>query len=108
MPVPRIRTDYGSLGRMARGFKIGAEATDRSLQKLRGSMNTLQNGDWIGQGARAAIPLPPQARWGLRSVRLDLAGCGGLRIPGSAHGWCGALGPRTGSPRCGPSHAALS
>jgi len=53
MPAPRVRSDYEGLDRIALQFRSGADAARQSLQRLRSSVDALQNGDWVGQGARA-------------------------------------------------------
>ncbi len=53
MPGPKVRADYEALKNIARSFSQQADATARSLRSLKGQMDTLQGGDWIGQGANA-------------------------------------------------------
>lgn len=53
MPAPRIRADHDALGKIAQGFANQAANTQRSLRKIKQSMDTLQGGDWIGKGANA-------------------------------------------------------
>src|SRR5436305_1012584 len=53
MPGPKVRADYDALQSVAQGFSQQAEATARSLQALKGQMETLHGGDWVGQGATA-------------------------------------------------------
>lgn len=52
MPAQKIRTDYDMLERIARSFMKQADLTAQSWQSLRNNMKTLQDGDWIGEGAR--------------------------------------------------------
>lgn len=53
MPGPKVRADYDALKTVAQGFSQQAEATAQSLQTLQRQMDTLEHGDWIGQGATA-------------------------------------------------------
>lgn len=51
MPVPMIRADYEVLEKIARIFQQQGQSTGQTLRRIRQSMDTLQSGDWIGQGA---------------------------------------------------------
>ena len=53
MPGPKVRADYEVLQSVAQGFSQQAEATAQTLRALQRQMDTLQGGDWIGQGATA-------------------------------------------------------
>ncbi len=53
MAAPRIRGDHDGLAKIAQGFARQAANTERSLRKIKQSMDTLQGGDWIGRGASA-------------------------------------------------------
>jgi len=53
MPGPKVRADYDALKNVAQGFSQQADETAKSLQSLQGQMETLQGGDWVGQGATA-------------------------------------------------------
>src|SRR5262245_51383646 len=53
MPGPKVRADYDALKNVAQGFSKHADATAQTLQALKGRMDTLHGGDWIGQGANA-------------------------------------------------------
>ena len=53
MAAPKVRSDYDALNQVAQSFRQQAEATARSLQQVRSQKETLQGGDWIGQGATA-------------------------------------------------------
>lgn len=53
MPAPRIRGDHDALAKIAQGFAKESASTQRSLRKIKQSMDTLQGGDWIGKGANA-------------------------------------------------------
>ena len=53
MPGPKVRADYDALEIVAQGFSKQAEATAQTLQAIKGQMDTLQAGDWVGQGATA-------------------------------------------------------
>jgi WXG100 family type VII secretion target len=52
MAAPKFRGDYPSLEKIARGFAQGAANTARTNRSLTQAMQTLQGGDWIGEGAR--------------------------------------------------------
>jgi WXG100 family type VII secretion target len=53
MTAPRVRADYDSLKQVAASFSGQAQAARQTLQSLQSQMDTLQGGDWIGQGAEA-------------------------------------------------------
>lgn len=53
MEAPRIRADYDALTQIAQRFAGEADAQRTTLQSLRQSYTPLEDGDWIGQGARA-------------------------------------------------------
>lgn len=53
MPPPLIRGDYDPLGSIANMFERNAEDTKKTLRKVKRQMETLQGGDWVGQGAKA-------------------------------------------------------
>lgn len=53
MTAPKIRADHDALAKIAQGFAREATNTQRSLRKMKQSMDTLQGGDWIGKGANA-------------------------------------------------------
>lgn len=53
MSAPRIRADYDALQKTAAAFGQQAEAAARSLSQLKGQMQVLQGGDWVGKGATA-------------------------------------------------------
>ena len=53
MPGPKVRADYDALQSVAKSFGQQAQASARSLQNLTAQMDTLQGGDWVGQGATA-------------------------------------------------------
>lgn len=53
MPAPRIRGDHDALSKIAQNFARESANTQRSLRKMKQSMDTLQGGDWIGKGATA-------------------------------------------------------
>jgi len=52
MPAPRFRGDYDSLTKIARGFAQHSASTAQTNRSLTQAMETLKNGDWIGQGAK--------------------------------------------------------
>jgi WXG100 family type VII secretion target len=53
MPAQRFHADYEELVQIAQRFGREAEAAQRMVESLRSAMNTLEGGDWQGQGARA-------------------------------------------------------
>jgi WXG100 family type VII secretion target len=53
MAAPRVRSDYDVLKQVAQSFQQQAQATAQTLQRVRSQKETLQGGDWIGQGATA-------------------------------------------------------
>jgi len=53
MPAPRIRGDYDSLAQISQAFARRAADTQRTIQRIKRQINTLQGGDWIGKGAKA-------------------------------------------------------
>ena len=52
MPAPHIRVDHDALKRIASLFYQQAEAIGRTEGTLQSNVQTLQDGDWIGVGAR--------------------------------------------------------
>ena len=52
MPAPRIRCEYDVLDQIAKKFFNQADLTNQSFKGLRTKMETLQGGDWIGEGAK--------------------------------------------------------
>jgi WXG100 family type VII secretion target len=52
MSAFRIRADFESLGRVGKTFNQQAEATKKTVSKLKHHMSTLQSGDWVGKGAK--------------------------------------------------------
>lgn len=53
MTAPRVRADYDALRQMSADWRQQASETAKSLQQLRSQMQTLEGGDWVGQGATA-------------------------------------------------------
>ena len=53
MQTHTTRADYDQLAQIAQRFGREAESTQRMLDAVRGAMNVLQAGDWVGQGANA-------------------------------------------------------
>ena len=51
--VVRIRADHDQLSQISQGFERQASNTRQTLDRLKQSMEVLQNGDWIGKGATA-------------------------------------------------------
>jgi WXG100 family type VII secretion target len=52
MATDKIRADYDSLRQIAQRFGQQAEETRKTLRNLEQAVNTLKQGDWIGEGAR--------------------------------------------------------
>ena len=52
MPAPKARSDYDQLNRIQQLLMQQAEASNASLRNLQRAKDTLQGGDWIGQGAK--------------------------------------------------------
>jgi len=53
MSAPTVRSDYDQLKNASSSFSSQADAINGMNQNVRSCMDTLQGGDWIGQGARA-------------------------------------------------------
>jgi WXG100 family type VII secretion target len=53
MSAPTIRSDYDQLKNVSQTFSSQAETLNGMNQNVRSCMDTLQGGDWIGQGAQA-------------------------------------------------------
>lgn len=53
MPAPKVRGEYDELQQIASIFAVQAERSQRSLRQIKSQVETLQGGDWIGQGAQA-------------------------------------------------------
>lgn len=53
MPPALFRAEYDALERIARSFRQQANETQKTQRKLKGGLDTLQGGDWIGAGANA-------------------------------------------------------
>ena len=52
MATNKIRADYDNLKQIAQRFGQQAEETRKTLRNLEQAVNTLRQGDWIGEGAR--------------------------------------------------------
>ena len=52
MPAPQVRSDYDQLQSIQNTFSSQADAIQRMNQNIKSRMDTLQGGDWIGEGAR--------------------------------------------------------
>jgi WXG100 family type VII secretion target len=48
-----IRADYEEMEQIATRFSTQSQAIQQMMQKVRGSMEKLENGDWIGRGSDA-------------------------------------------------------
>jgi WXG100 family type VII secretion target len=53
MSAPTVRSNYDELKNIAQSFSQQAESLNTMNQNLQGNVDTLQGGDWIGQGAQA-------------------------------------------------------
>jgi WXG100 family type VII secretion target len=53
MPAPQIRADDDSLLESAKIFARESSSMGGTLQRVKQQMETLQSGDWVGQGANA-------------------------------------------------------
>jgi len=53
MSAPTVRSDYDQLKNVAQSFSQQADTLNGMNQNLQGNVDTLQGGDWIGQGAQA-------------------------------------------------------
>lgn len=53
MAPPRVRADYDGLAKITQSFSRQAAETEKTIQSVQRGMQTLQSGDWVGQGARA-------------------------------------------------------
>jgi WXG100 family type VII secretion target len=53
MSAPKVRTDHQQMKEAANRFGGQAQAAQQSLQSLKGQLEVLQGGDWVGLGATA-------------------------------------------------------
>jgi len=53
MASPQIRADHDQLAQIEQNFSRQASSTARTLQGMKQQVDTLQGGDWIGEGAEA-------------------------------------------------------
>jgi WXG100 family type VII secretion target len=53
MAPPRVRADYDGLAKVTQSFSRQAAETEKTIQLVQRCLQTLQSGDWVGQGARA-------------------------------------------------------
>ena len=53
MSAPTVRSDYDQLKNVSSSFSQQADTLNGMNQNLQGNIDTLQGGDWIGQGAQA-------------------------------------------------------
>ncbi|MBI3359713.1 MAG: WXG100 family type VII secretion target [Chloroflexi bacterium] len=51
MPAAKVRSDYDQLKKLQKYFSEEADYHAQQNQELRARMDTLQGGDWIGEGA---------------------------------------------------------
>ena len=53
MAAPKFLGNYDQLAQIAQRFGRESESIRTLIGTLRANVNTLQGGDWVGQGARA-------------------------------------------------------
>jgi|SRR5579859_2886278 len=53
MTAPTVRSDYDQLNQISQSFSSQADTLNNMNQNLQSNFETLQGGDWIGQGANA-------------------------------------------------------
>jgi WXG100 family type VII secretion target len=53
MSAPTVRSDYDQLKNVSHSFSSQSEVLNGMNQNLQSCMDTLQGGDWMGQGAQA-------------------------------------------------------
>jgi WXG100 family type VII secretion target len=53
MPASTVRSDYDQLNSVAQSFSAQADAINNMNSNLQSCVDTLNQGDWIGQGAQA-------------------------------------------------------
>ena len=53
MPAPKIRADHDQLNQIASRFGRQASDANKSLKRVKGQIDTLRGGDWVGKGASA-------------------------------------------------------
>jgi len=52
MPAPQVRSDYDQLQIVQNTFNSQADAVTKMNNNIKSHMQTLEGGDWIGEGAR--------------------------------------------------------
>lgn len=52
MPAPQVRSDYDQLQTIQNTFNSQADAITKMNNNIKSHMQTLEGGDWIGEGAR--------------------------------------------------------
>ena len=53
MSAPTVRSDYDQLKNVSQTFSTQADNLNQMIQNINSNVDTLQGGDWIGQGAQA-------------------------------------------------------
>ena len=53
MSAPTVRSDYDQLKNISQSFSSQADNLNQMIQNINSNVDTLQGGDWIGQGAQA-------------------------------------------------------
>jgi len=53
MSAPKIRADHDQLSKIASAFGRQASDAKKSLKRIKGQVDTLRSGDWVGKGATA-------------------------------------------------------
>lgn len=51
MPAAKVRADHDALRQIAQRFNCNAQTIEQTTQKLKGGLETLRGGDWVGKGA---------------------------------------------------------
>ncbi len=53
MSAPTVRSDYDQLKNISQSFSSQADNLNQMIQNINSNVQTLEGGDWIGQGAQA-------------------------------------------------------
>ena len=53
MSAPTVRCDHDQIKNVSQSFSTQADTLNQMIQNIHSNMDTLQGGDWIGQGANA-------------------------------------------------------
>ena len=52
MPAIKIQVEFDEMGQIAKTFQQHADDIGGAHNRIRGAQDTLEGGDWIGQGAK--------------------------------------------------------